>query len=267
MNKIQIKNIDGNVIFEYEKENNTIKDTVEEAVKQGVSLCHVYLRYADLRCANLRYADLRCADLSYASLSTVNLSYADLSYANISNADLSYANLSYANISDAYLRYASLSYANLCGANLDDADFNCAYLNHADLKDANFINAVIIRANFNNAKNIPYFPIACPSEGSFIAWKKIIDDEKSYLVKLEIPEDAKRCSATTNKCRCSKAKVLEIKNLESGECINKVINYNRLGTIYKVGEMVYPDSFDENRWNECSHGIHFFINKEDAINY
>ena len=37
--------------------------------------------------------------------------------------------------------------------------------------------------------------------------------------------------------------------------------------VYKVGEMVYPDKFDENRWNECSKGIHFFINKQDAINY
>ena len=36
---------------------------------------------------------------------------------------------------------------------------------------------------------------------------------------------------------------------------------------YKVGELVIPDSFDENRWNECSHGIHFFINKQNAINY
>lgn len=23
----------------------------------------------------------------------------------------------------------------------------------------------------------------------------------------------------------------------------------------------------KNRWNECSHGIHFFINKDEAINY
>ena len=36
---------------------------------------------------------------------------------------------------------------------------------------------------------------------------------------------------------------------------------------YVKGEMVYPDSFDEDRWNECSHGIHFFVNKQDTINY
>ena len=36
---------------------------------------------------------------------------------------------------------------------------------------------------------------------------------------------------------------------------------------YVKGEMVYPDFFDEDRWNECSHGINFFVNKQDAINY
>ena len=77
--KIQIKSIFGDVLFEYEKENNTLKDTLEKAVKNG----------ADLSGANLSGADLRWADLSEA-----NLSGADLSEANLSRADLSEANLS-----------------------------------------------------------------------------------------------------------------------------------------------------------------------------
>ena len=89
-----------------------------------------------------------------------------------------------------------------------------------------------------------------------------------------IPEEAKRSSATTNKCRCEFAKVLEIQNEKNGiyEKSEKteIVNYNNLRlpyTKYKIGEYVYPDSFDDNRFNECSHGIHFFINKEEAINY
>lgn len=54
--KIEIKSIFGNVLFEFSKENNTIKDTVEEAVRRGADL-----RGADLRDANLRDADLRDA--------------------------------------------------------------------------------------------------------------------------------------------------------------------------------------------------------------
>ena len=84
---------------------------------------------------------------------------------------------------------------------------------------------------------------------------------------LEIPEDARRCSATTQKCRCDKAKVLGITNITTNKVLESVVNSNFHDTTYTVGEMVYPDSFDENRWNECSHGIHFFINKQDALDY
>ena len=162
-----------------------------------------------------------------------------------------------ANLRGANLRYANLSRANLRGANLRDADLRNANLDGANLRDA----------DLRDAKNIPYIPLECPSEGSFIGWKKI----NKILIKLEIPEDARRSSATTKKCRCDKAKVLGFYDINSTELnIDKIINnynYNYNTCEYIKSEMVYPDSFDENRWNECSHGIHFFINKQDAINY
>ena len=164
------------------------------------------------------------------------------------------ANLSRANLRYANLRYANLSRANLRGANLRDADLRNANLDGANLRDA----------DLRDAKNILYIPLECPSEGSFIGWKKI----NKILIKLEIPEDARRSSATTKKCRCDKAKVLGFYDLNSTELnIDKIINNNYNTCEYIKGEMVYPDSFDEDRWNECSHGIHFFINKQDAINY
>ncbi len=71
--KIEIKSVFGNVLFEFEKENNTIKDTLVEAVKRGVDLRGAdlqgaYLRGADLRGAYLQGADLRGADLRGADL-------------------------------------------------------------------------------------------------------------------------------------------------------------------------------------------------------
>ena len=59
--KLQIKNIFGKLLFEYECEDNTIKKTVTEAIKNSA-----YLRYADLRSAYLRSADLSYVNLSYA---------------------------------------------------------------------------------------------------------------------------------------------------------------------------------------------------------
>ena len=173
--KLQIKSRrTGSVLFEYEKEDNTIKDTVVEAIKSGADLYG-----ADLYGADLRRADLRGTDLY-------------------------------------------------------------------------------------GTKNFPYVPLACPSDGPFVGWKKVL----GKLVKLEIPEDAKRCSATTNKCRCDKAKVISITDIDGSNPINEIENTAQSHHVtYKVGAMVFPDSFDEDRWNECSHGIHFFINKQDAIDY
>ena len=110
----------------------------------------------------------------------------------------------------------------------------------------------------------------CPKEGSFIGWKKCynVNNKNPYIVKLEIPADAKRSSATTEKCRCSKAKVLEIQNLDG-----TIANVDEVSSLlfnnfyYKVGEMVYPDSFDDRFWLECSHGIHFFMKRQDAVDY
>ncbi len=67
--KIEIKNRwTGSILFEYEKENNTLKDTVEQAIKEGANLRGAYLRGANLRGANLEGANLEGANLEGANL-------------------------------------------------------------------------------------------------------------------------------------------------------------------------------------------------------
>ena len=174
--------------------------------------------------------------------------------ADLSGADLSGADLSWADLSGADLSGAGLSRANLSGAILSRADLSGAGLSRANLSGA----------ILSGAKEIPFIPLACPDTGAFIAWKKV----KGYIVKLQVPEDAKRCSSTGRKCRADKALVLAIEN-EDGTPADKttLVNTSYAETTYTVGEMVYPDSFDENRWNECSHGIHFFINRQEAVDW
>ena len=48
MIKIEIKTIWGDIIFTHEKENNTVKDTLQEAVRSGADLYGADLRGADL---------------------------------------------------------------------------------------------------------------------------------------------------------------------------------------------------------------------------
>ena len=181
----------------------------------------------------------------------------------VSDALESGANIRGANLRDANLSGADLSGADISGADLRDADLSGADLRGADFSGADLRDADLSGADLRVAKNIPYIPLACPSKGSFTAWKKV----RGKLIELEIPADASRSSATTNKCRCDKAKVISITDIATNEQISKVINYKFGSTLYKVGEMVYPDAFDEDRYKECSNGIHFFIDKQLAIDY
>ena len=114
---IQIKSIFGEILFEYTKLNNTVKDTLEVAVKSNANLSN-----ANLSNANLSNADLRCANLYSANLSNANLFNANLYNAVLSNADLRRANLSDADLSNANLSNANLSKANLSNANLDEKE-------------------------------------------------------------------------------------------------------------------------------------------------
>ena len=97
--KIEIKNrFTGEILFEYEKENNTTKDTLIKAIKEG---------------ANLEGANLRGANLEGANLEGANLRGANLYGANLRGANLYGAYLRGANLYGAYLRGAYLYGANL----------------------------------------------------------------------------------------------------------------------------------------------------------
>ena len=107
--------------------------------------------------------------------------------------------------------------------------------------------------------------MACPDTGSFIGWKRV---HGNYIVKLLIPKDAKRSSATGRKCRCSKAKVVAIENIDGTPSdVNSICSAFNPYFIYEVGSEVEVENFDENRFNECAPGIHFFINRQEAVNY
>lgn len=133
-------------------------------------------------------------------------------------------------------------YANLCGASLCGAD-----LRDADLRDASL-----------------KYPIACPEKGAFIGFKKA----SGKIVELLITEDSKRSSATSRKCRCSKAKVLSITNYDGTDAdVNFVASDRDSKFIYTVGEYVEVPEFNDDRWTECTSGIHFFITRQEAIDY
>lgn len=176
-----------------------------------------------------------------------------------------------ADLSDADLREANLRRANLSGADLKEAD-----LRRADLSDAKLGGANLRRADLSGAKNVSFIPLACPDTGAFIGFKKakLYNPEETgrqeVIVELEILADARRSSATGRKCRCDKAKVLSVTTLDG------VAVKLDAGTVrssydtrfeYKVGEIITEPNFCEDRWEECASGIHFFINRQEAVGY
>ena len=240
--KIEIRNRwTGSVVFEYTKEGNTITETVLDAIRRG----------ADLRGADLRGADLRDADLCGAYLCGAYLCGANLYGADLCDANLRDANLRDADLRDADLHGANLRCANLSGANLRDAD----------LSDADLCEASIDQMMWNIYT--VFYPLQCPESGSYIGYKKA----SGLVVELEIPADARRSSATSRKCRASKAKVLSITDINGNPAGGQVKSDYDPNFVYAIGETVEVTDFDDNRWNECSTGIHHFITRAEAVIY
>ena len=240
--KISIKNRwTGSILFEYSSVDNTLAKTVTKALKGDADLRGADLRGANLRGANLREANLREADLREADLREADLRDADLRDADLRGADLRGADL----------RGADLRGANLREANLREADLREADLREADLREA----------DLRGAKGTY---MACPTDGSFIGWKKA----SGYVVKLQIPENARRSSAGGEKCRCDKAYVVEIQNTDGTKADIEVIHSNHDNNfVYTVGATVEVSDFDGDRWNECAPGIHFCIDRRAAVEY
>jgi hypothetical protein len=207
------------------------------------------------------------ADLSGADLSGANLRSADLRSANLSGADLRSADLSGANLRSANLRSADLSGADLRSADLSGADLRSANLSGANLRSAN-----LSGANLRSA-DLPQLLIAqltITPVGEFTAWKKVISTEgKSIIARLLIPAEAARSNSTGRKCRAEKAVVVGFETVTGEELPSDFVAWSKHDNSFKyeVGKILIPDSWDTNRWEECSHGIHFFITREEAEDY
>lgn len=200
-------------------------------------------------------ANLRSADLCDANLCGADLRGANLRSANLCGANLRSANLRDADLRDADLRDANLYGANLCGANLCDANLYGANLHSADLRGAKNIDSIIWSLYTS------FYPLQCPENGSYIGYKKA----QGLIVELEIPADAMRSSATSRKCRASKAKVLSITDKDGNPAGKQVVSDYDSNFVYVVGETVEVADFDTNRWNECAPGIHHYITRAEAL--
>ena len=179
------------------------------------------------------------------------------------------ADLYGANLYGADLRGANLYGADLSGANLYGADLRGANLYGANLRGANLYGANLYGAK--NAALAQARTVICP-EGAIIGWKKVELDHDDCamtgIAKLLIPGDAKRSNASRRKCRASKAVVLALEEVDGTPFKGRAMSQRDHSFIYEVGKTVYPEEpYENDRWEECASGIHFFITREEAVAY
>lgn len=233
---------------------------IENAYFEDIILKNVCLKYITFR--NCKFKNCMISDSNLTGTEFSNVSFEHVVFTGDDMRLVDYF--------DSRLKSVKMNKCVMFESDFVETSFEDVTIYKSNLDDSNVRNS-----NFNNIRLIGNSGslLNCPEEGSFIGFKGLCGKNRRNLLicKLEIPMDAKRSSAFGRKCRCSKAKVLEILAMDDEYNftipVEKGFSLHELGFEYKVGEMIYPDSFDDDRWVECSNGIHFFMTKQEAIDY
>jgi len=202
-----------------------------------------------------------------ADLSGLDFSGLDCSWMALDGANLARCRFDGARLDNSRLKGCILTGASFKGASLAGVDFRGANLTGADISGANLRAAWMEEAILTDIiqdEDTRYFRLRCPEKGAFIGYKKCYGDRIAMLL---IPADARRVSGTTEACRCDRAKVLTITSIDFTERFAWANSYVKEDFIYREGEWVEPDYFTENRWCESTYGIHFWMGRDEAINY
>lgn len=200
-------------------------------------------------------------------LSGLDFSNLDLSWSEFENVNFNGAVFDGAILDNIKARNTSFDGASFVEASLKGADFKTCNLSNSNCDGTDFTGAILLDAVLDGIKDSPrtkHFRMHCPEYGYFIGYKKCFNDR---LVTLLILKDSKRCSSTTSACRCDRARVLAITNLDGSGHYTEAVSFVDADFVYRLGEVVVADSYNEDRWLDSSHGIHFWMTKEEALGY
>lgn len=283
------------------------KDELHRALKQHaiwlrsnghrgkrLDLSNRFLEKLDLSNADMRCAMLRDAQFIEVNMAGTNLAGAELSGALVCGSNMRGVNLTHTNLGGAALN-ADLSGAQFVCSNCSYTGFDGSKLNGTVFNRVNLSDASLIGTNFGKNGEIligmkPMLGMACPESGRYIGYKaavlkynparyrthhteqevlKHLSQRKPryVIIELEIPADAQRSSALSNRCRCSCAKVLSITSVDGVKHYRKAISMHDNGFTYRVGKVAVAENFDPDRWAEARPGIHHFTQRECAVNY
>ncbi len=200
-------------------------------------------------------------------LTGYDLSNMDFTLSSFQNVTLRGVNFSNSSVENALFDKCDLHGANFENANMRTGSFRYCDMGECNIKGANLYGAVLEFANLEGIisdENTQWFRLHCPEKGAFLGYKKCVNNR---MVQLLIPADAKRTSATLNSCRCNKAKVLTIKSFDFKENFDEAWSLVDENFVYRKGEWVEVKNFNENRWQDSTTGIHYWLTREEAEAY
>ena len=213
---------------------------------------------------DLRNAVVTGLDLSGWDMTGLDLKRATFEDCNLRGTDFSGSMMDHVAFYNNDLRDMKLR-----GCKARGCSFRFQDMEGIDLSGAN-IYASVLEDAYNQDKVIfdddtRWYKMRCPEEGPFVAWKCCTE---LRVVMMLVPADAKRCMATMETGRVSKVKVLKITN------IDETVNYSwAQSTVdpdfyYEVGKWIEPaNGFQEDRWKDSSQGIHFFLDRQQCVDY
>jgi len=95
-----------------------------------------------------------------------------------------------------------------------------------------------------------------------------------YIITLEIPPHAKTNLDRENVVdrdyayfRCDEAKVMKIEHKETKKAVELVSSDRNWSFVYRLGETIKDDDYDDNKNKVYTSGIHFFLTEEAAYYY
>jgi len=171
---------------------------------------------------------------------------------------------------DCFFKDLQFTGSDFRGVRFYRCTFDNVYVGGAVGTNARFMDCLFLTPFGINEETVGFVNVI--PEGDLIVWKKL---EDGYLCKLLIPAHAQRSMSTTLKCRASEALVLEILQPAMDALpytdyvsVDKGWSMHCDRFAYEVGKTVRPKyDFEDNRWEECASGIHFFLTRELAESY
>lgn len=200
-------------------------------------------------------------------LEEMDLSNIDFSWSDIKNVSFANSILRNCKFDNVLFINTDFSYSDLRGTSFSGANLRKCSLYSSDARGVNFFTSLLEGADLKDIitdESTRYFRLRCPESGYFIGYKKCFNQR---MVTLLISKDAKRSSATSDTCRCSEAKVLEISNLDKTQFYKEAYSYVETDFVYRLGEISIANNYNDDRWSDSTGGIHFYMTWEEAAGY